>query len=147
MNKPDSIGYWALRLHHAHHSLMQQELSEHGISAAQAYFLTVFGRYKKAVTMTEIAKDLGFSHPAIVRHVNELVKLNLVEKVVSEDDRRARLVKLTDSGKEKLPIVQSLLKRVKSLSEEGLEKDDLEKTYSVLIKTHKNIINEIKKHE
>ncbi|GIE74077.1 MarR family transcriptional regulator [Actinoplanes philippinensis] len=48
----------------------------------------------------EIARRMQVVGPHVTRHVNELERRGLVQRVADPDDRRARLVELTPAGSE-----------------------------------------------
>lgn len=51
-------------------------------------------------TITALAADLRITQQGASKHVAELERLGLVSRRVSPDDRRARIVALTDAGRE-----------------------------------------------
>jgi len=51
-------------------------------------------------TITALAADLRITQQGASKHVAELERLGLVSRRVSPDDRRARIVGLTDAGRE-----------------------------------------------
>ena len=62
------------------------------------YYLTTI-HYMGNPTFTQVAQDLGLTKPAITLLVKRFGKLNLVEKVQSEEDRRVFHIRLTEKGR------------------------------------------------
>jgi len=52
----------------------------------------------RAMRVGDIAQQMGVEGPHVTRHVNNLQRRGLVERVVDTADARARLVALTESG-------------------------------------------------
>ncbi len=50
-------------------------------------------------TFSELAVQLGISKPTVTAFVNKLIRLNIVEKVQSKEDRRVFRIKLKARGK------------------------------------------------
>jgi DNA-binding MarR family transcriptional regulator len=61
-------------------------------------FYTLSSEGEKSIT--QIATFIGQSHPSVSKIVSELVKKGLVEEVVSGNDRRRNLVRLSTKGRE-----------------------------------------------
>lgn len=142
-DKFHSFGYWALRIHLAHRTAMDKELKEIGIKAGQAYFMVAVGEDRnRPKTMTELQQNFGVSHPAIVNHVNELMKMGLARKEVSPEDKRARLISLSDEGLKALPKIREVLRHLYLISNEGIDEADLLKAVEVARKVRSNILRE-----
>lgn len=55
--------------------------------------------HKEQSTISDIAKDIGHSHPSVSKSVKEMAKLGLVETGKSSRDSRINSVTLSDKGK------------------------------------------------
>jgi DNA-binding MarR family transcriptional regulator len=64
--------------------------------------------------VTVLAVRAGITHQAMVQLVAELEERGIVERVADPSDRRARLVRLTDDGRE---IVKAALKQIAAIEE------------------------------
>lgn len=62
------------------------------------YYLTAI-HYMGDPTFTQVAQEFGLTKPAITLLVKRLGKLNLVEKVQSEADKRVYHIRLTEKGR------------------------------------------------
>jgi len=70
----------------------------HGVTRAHGY---VFQRLLAGdQTITALAADLRITQQGASKHVAELERLGLVSRRVSPDDRRAKVVGLTDAGRD-----------------------------------------------
>ena len=58
------------------------------------------------VAITEIADQLGITHPAVIQIVNELVQHDLITSAKSDIDSRKRLLTLSPAGAAMIPKMQ-----------------------------------------
>lgn len=72
------------------------------------YYLLCEGESR---TISEIARELNYSHPAVVQIANAMQKKGLIESSVHEGDRRTRALSLTRKGRD-------LRKRIEPVWEE-----------------------------
>lgn len=52
------------------------------------------------LTITECAKKLSVSHPAVNQFANQMIKENLIEELPGEKDKRKRYISISSHGKE-----------------------------------------------
>jgi DNA-binding MarR family transcriptional regulator len=89
--------------------LMIDELTERmhasGYSWAPARHYPVFENIDAAGTrLTVLASRAGITHQAMAQLVYELEEHNVVERVADPSDGRAKLVRLTDEGRERVDV-------------------------------------------
>lgn len=77
---------------------------------------------KSPLSVTEIADELGFSHPAIIQLAKELEQAGLIESVKSERDSRKRLLSLSGKGKEMLPELEKIWQAIDELNTQLITK-------------------------
>ncbi|MFT4188673.1 MAG: MarR family transcriptional regulator [Aeromicrobium sp.] len=95
-------------------------LADSDISFSQARMIFCVARGREPLTISEIAHGIGLSTAAAGRNVDQLVKLGFVERHENPDDRRIKLVSLTEAGvayarghiDEKRTAVRALLDRL-----------------------------------
>jgi DNA-binding MarR family transcriptional regulator len=75
-------------------------IDESGLSFIQMKVLMTLSGAEEEQTLKPIAEGLGLSLPSASRAVDELVKRDLVVRTEHPNDRRQRLLALTDSGRE-----------------------------------------------
>jgi DNA-binding MarR family transcriptional regulator len=78
-------------------------LIELDLSFSQARMLFLLAKRGEPMPIHAIATALGLSYAATGRNVDQLLKLDVVERRESPDDRRVKLVSLTPAG-EKLSL-------------------------------------------
>lgn len=110
----------------ARRSFMQrtQFLQENNLSNSQ--MMSLFHLlHNKSVSLNNLADFLGISRPAVSQLVEKLVRSDLVERIPNPEDKRGKLLELTEKGKEltqkgKLVNHQLGLDLVNSLTEDEL---------------------------
>jgi DNA-binding MarR family transcriptional regulator len=75
-------------------------IDESGLNFIQMKVLMTLSGAPEAPTLSPIAESLGLSLPSASRAVDGLVKRDLVVRTEHPDDRRQRLLALTESGQE-----------------------------------------------
>ena len=68
------------------------------VSLSHARTMFVLAHVAEAVPIGEVARRLGLSQAAAGRTVDQLVRLGIVERQESADDRRVKLVSLSPRG-------------------------------------------------
>lgn len=62
--------------------------------------------YEKKMDLTQLSKELYVSKPRITKLTEKLVKKGLLEKIVSETDRREKYLALTEKGYKKIKEIK-----------------------------------------
>jgi len=70
------------------------------VSFSQARTVFVLAHLGEPVPISEIARRLGFSQAAAGRNVDQLVRVGILERQESPEDRRVKLVSLSPRGLE-----------------------------------------------
>jgi DNA-binding MarR family transcriptional regulator len=94
---------FVMRLMHLAESDGMDALIELDLSFTQARTLFLLAKNGEPMPIHAIATSLGLSDAATGRNVDQLLKLDLVERRESLEDRRVKLVSLTPAG-EKLSL-------------------------------------------
>ncbi len=77
----------------------QAVVKDSGLTLAQMHTLELIGNHQP-LRMKELAKKLGVVMGTLTIMINRLSKLELVERKVSDQDRRSYLINLTDAGEQ-----------------------------------------------
>jgi|LSQX01.1.fsa_nt_gb MarR family multiple antibiotic resistance transcriptional regulator len=76
-----------------------QFLQENNLSNSQ--MMSLFHLlHNKSVSLNNLANFLGISRPAVSQLVDKLVRSGLVERIPNPEDKRGKLLELTDKGME-----------------------------------------------
>lgn len=94
---------FAVALHSAARSwrlALGRRLTDFGVSQANWMTIAMIAKAKRPLSQTELAQQLGVENPTMVTMIDRLTKMNFVERVPSETDRRVKQVVLTKDGNE-----------------------------------------------
>ena len=117
------LGHYAIRLGDILARQGEDLLKEKGwltpsLSVSTILFLSSNGE----ATVTDISVAVGVSHQLAAQRINELEKLGLVKRVPNQQDKRSRLIVLTDSGQKEAGeldlFVQETSRALRVLEEE-----------------------------
>ena len=86
---------------------------------------------KGEMSVTEIAKQLGFSHPAVIKIVNKMKAKGYLEGLLDEKDSRRTLLRLTEKSKEEIPHLEQNWNLIQAVIQEFIDKEFLDKLTKV----------------
>ena len=110
----------------------QTTLANYGISEACAMPLLIIGRMGPGVRQVTVAQIAGMESPSLVRLLDQLCHAGYVCRTEDAQDRRAKCLSLTDTGRELVQAVEIELVRLRHEVLEGIDQSDLEATLRVL---------------
>ena len=90
-------GFLIRRLHQIHVALFQEACGEFEITPLQYSLLSALA-VRKTADQTTLAADIALDRTTTTGALKRLAARNLVERAVDDEDRRARLCRLTPSG-------------------------------------------------
>lgn len=84
----------------AHHwrLAVNRRLKDLGMSQATWVAVASIARNEQPLSQTELAQELGVEGATVVPLINKLVEAGLVERVLTERDKRKRLLVVTPKG-------------------------------------------------
>ncbi len=103
--------------------LFRQIIAEHGLSPGPVLPLSALLLNGDGIRQHELAKRLGVDNTAVVRLLLNLEEEGLVRREEDSRDRRAKLIRLTETGRE---LAERIVKIRKDLREEILKDVSLE---------------------
>lgn len=80
-------------------SLQDEAIAEFGLRPLHCGVLMELRHHAEGIDQTRLAATLGRDQTTVSQNVDELATLGVVERRVPPDDRRARIVLLTDAGR------------------------------------------------
>lgn len=107
-------------------------LAAYNVSEACAVPLIVAGRLGTAVRQVELAEQVGIEGPSLVRLLDQLCAAGLMRREADPDDRRAKIVALTDTGRALTERMEEDLRMLRARVLKGVSRADLEATLRVL---------------
>jgi MarR family transcriptional regulator, transcriptional regulator for hemolysin len=104
---------WMLdQAHHAFGSEIAGALAPLGLG--QRGFCVLSAATDTELTQTQLAGLIGLDKTTMVVTVDELERLGLAERVASPTDRRARVIRVTDAGRERIAEGQAVVAAVQA---------------------------------
>lgn len=94
----DRLGAFLARMHDLTDVDSGNELADMDLAFSQARILGLLASCDSSLAIHEIADRMRLTLPSAGRNVDRLVRLGLVERVESADDRRVKLVSLSPAG-------------------------------------------------
>jgi MarR family transcriptional regulator for hemolysin len=94
--------------------------------------LIVLHRHGGAVRQGLIAEEIGVEGPSLVRVIDQLERDGLVTRVSDPSDRRAKMVALTDAGREKAVEIEALLGNLRGELTANVSEEHLNITLDVM---------------
>jgi MarR family transcriptional regulator, transcriptional regulator for hemolysin len=107
-----NLGWMLDHASHAFGSEVAAALAPLGLG--QRGFCVLSAAVDAEYTQTQLAGMIGLDKTTMVVTVDELERLGLAERVPSPTDRRARVIKVTDAGRERLAQGQDIIQRVQT---------------------------------
>ncbi len=119
---------------------MDQNLSEAGIDIRLEHFIMLKTIYdNEGLSQQEITFHLFVDKTAITRWIDQLEKKNLVLRVPDKQDRRKKLIYLTNDAKKLFPKVLKVAQKTEKEAVEGINKKDVETCKIILGIIKKNL--------
>ncbi len=72
-------------------------------------------------SILELADSLKFSHPAVVQFADQMLRKKLVEAYKDKNDKRKRMIKLSDKGKQLFESMNPLFEEIKTSVNEVIQ--------------------------
>ncbi|WP_027797490.1 MarR family transcriptional regulator [Paraburkholderia acidipaludis] len=107
-------------------------LAAYNVSEACAAPLLTAGRLGEAVRQVTLAEHVGIEGPSLVRLLDQLCTAGLVRRDEDSDDRRAKTITLTDTGRAVTEKMEDDLRSLRGRVLKGVTRADLEAALRVL---------------
>ncbi len=110
------------------------------ITYEQMTIITVFcTEIEMGYSQLEIAEKTGRDQPCTSRLIDNLMKQNLLIRTPDENDRRVKMIYLTDEGKEMVKRTRCITEQVVNEATNGLCNNELNTCKKVLQQLHSNL--------
>jgi MarR family transcriptional regulator for hemolysin len=111
-------------------------LAAYNVSEACATPLLTAARLGEAVRQVALADLVGIEGPSLVRLLDQLCAAGLMRRDEDPDDRRAKIISLTDEGRAVTAAMEAKLVSLRAEALKGISQSDLETTLCVLMAFH-----------
>jgi MarR family transcriptional regulator for hemolysin len=106
-------------------------IAAYNVSEACATPLLIAGRLDAPVRQVALAEMTGIEGPSLVRLLDQLCAANLVRREEDPDDRRAKIISLTDEGRSVTAKIEKELIGLRADVLQNVTREDLEATLRV----------------
>lgn len=127
----------------AHHwrLAVNRRLKDLGMSQATWVAVASIARNEQPLSQSELAQELGVESPTVVPLINRLVEAGLVERVLTERDKRKRLLVATPKGLELYHQVKAVADELREEILTAITPEEQEITQRVLTR----LLHEVEK--
>ncbi len=125
LEKEENIGYWCKHVMIG----FKQELDErtrHLKLAAPVSMLIIVLYKHGSSSLVELARFLEHAHPSVLRHLDELEKSGYAIRIPHPQDRRKKIIQLTDKGHTVAPELIRILQEIHTQATSGISRTDIE---------------------
>lgn len=109
-----------------------RQLASRGLGRYHRWLLYLVGRHP-GTTMVELLSRIQLSKQTLSRLLNDLVAKGLIERQANTRDRRQRLLRLTDAGRELEEVLNGRLRRRLARAYRGAGADAVAGHHQVLL--------------
>lgn len=113
-------------------------LDESDITSTQGMFILYISQ-NQGVTQGELAKIAGIRPVTLGGIIDRMEAKGWVERHADKEDRRAKRIWLTDSGKSLFNSIRSSLRKVNKIAQKGIDKQRFDDAMKVLGDVRRNL--------
>lgn len=119
---------------------VRDQFLKHNLTWGETRLLVLIDQIE-GISQVELARELGIKPISILRRVDKLEKLGLVERVKYKADRRVNQLYLTDKGREAHEFILELGVKLISSALPKIEQQELKQIFHSLQKLEKGLSN------
>ena len=133
------LGLAIIDLARAWREQLNTRLAHYGLSQARWRVLLVLSRHPEGLTQKALATRLQIEGPTLVRALDALEGEGLARRESLVDDRRCRLVRLTDAAHDELARIESVLGEFRALVLQDLSDEEVHTVLDLLGRIRKRV--------
>ena len=118
--------YWSWR------SLIDKHLMSIGMTQSRWLTLYYISRSSEELSQKDLALSMGIEGPTLVRLLDALESMNLIERSESKSDRRRKVISITEKGR---PLVEEIKTTINDFRDEFLSDLTKEEISEVILHT------------
>lgn len=127
------------RVARAYKTAADKVAAQYGLSQATAWPAVVISRMGDRVRPGEVAEAMGLDPSSVVRVIDQLISAELLSREEDANDRRARLLTLTENGRERVRQIGEAMTPFRRELFRDIEQQELETCLKVLEKLGQSI--------
>ncbi len=106
--KEQLIGYWCTRIRFVFSNRLGSQTKKLGIANTGAILLVMLDKHGPS-SLVKLSKMLAHAHPSVLRNLDSLEKKGFIERNPHPNDRRKKIVSLTEKGRRAVPTILDAL--------------------------------------
>lgn len=114
------------QLSRLYRSAVDQSAHRCDLTLASSWPIVLIGRAETGIRHGVLAEQVGVEAPSLIRVIDRLVADNLVSRNEDPLDRRAKILCLTETGRQHADQVEALLAQLRIHAFDGLPIEDIE---------------------
>ena len=127
------------RVARAYKTSADKVATQYGLSEATAWPAVMINQMGDSIRPGEVADALGLDPSSIVRVIDRLIAAELLTREEDANDRRARLLTLTENGRQRVKQVTEAMRPFRRKLFEDIDREDLMAALRVLEQLKKAI--------
>ncbi|MBP2234871.1 DNA-binding MarR family transcriptional regulator [Sinorhizobium kostiense] len=131
MKKTLEVSEKLFELYHRVHRLVNESMTEEGVSLARSKFLFFLSKLGPCRS-TDIACALNFAPRTVTEAIDGLERDRLVMRKPDPEDRRAKIVSITDTGRAVLEAAEHPRKQLLEEIFSALDDNQLDQLYDIV---------------
>jgi DNA-binding MarR family transcriptional regulator len=140
INAEERLGYWMHRIVISLKGHLDTSVPKVGIRGPDAMIILRLG-FHGSSTLAELSKMIGHAHTSILRNIDNLEEQGYLIRTPHPQDRRVKIVSLTDKGKEIVPQIYEIITNIHNQALKGFSEVEKEELFTSFRKIHENLIN------
>jgi len=136
--KDKTIGYWAKRIIEGIKDIVEERIDEYNLKFPEAIIMIILF-HKGPSSLVEIARVVEHAHPSVLRVVDTLEEKNLLIRTQHPEDRRVKIVSLTNEGEVIAEKVFLEFENANNLALNGISDTEFLRTIETMQKICKNL--------
>lgn len=133
-----NLGHLCARTARAFRAHMERRTQEIGLPFSQAIVL-MYLHHHNSSSLAEMARDLCFAHPSVLRQVDALEEAGYVERKPHPEDRRVKVIELTATGKAQVELLIEIAEDIQRQVTVGFKSDEIKELRESLQKLIRNL--------
>ncbi len=105
------LGLWMHRIGFAFKGHVDSQVQKLGLRAPDAMLMMKIAN-EGSTSLVELSKIIGHAHTSILRHIDSLEEKGFLTREPHPNDRRMKVVSLTDKGHKILPKIKTIISEI-----------------------------------
>ena len=140
-NNGKSQGYYISVLYRHLQIYLNHQFSSLGFGSGQYLYFSYIA-HNEGITQKDLNSILSIDKATTAKAVRKLTELDYIEQRQNETDKRYNNLYLTEKGKEILPEVQNTLRQTRTILQNKMSKEEIERSSELMELMLQNLINE-----